>query len=161
MSSTNTTSCFIVTSMLAATLTSNSGEIESHNKIKDSIIEKNIDNSSNISSRIANEKWFSQSTLLNNEKKENIETLDSYVLVEKCLNNIKFDWRTINGMSKELCISFEKIEEILKNMGKKGLIVIGINHKNKEKIYTFYDTYEKNTKWYIKYLDAIKGRIIR
>lgn len=73
----------------------------------------------------------------------------------------KYSWRTINGLLKETGIPKNLIINELKIMADNRLIFIGTLTKTNEKIYTFIQNYEKNTKWNIKLLDSIRGKIIR
>lgn len=95
------------------------------------------------------------------KNKKNIRTLNLYTLVEKCLNDSRYDWRTVKGISKTLHVSAEKIEKVLKKMCEENIVVVGYRQKHDIKIYAFYENYEKRSSFIIKYIDAIKGKIIR
>ena len=79
---------------------------------------------------------------------------------EICLKNIKYDWRTIKGLSDELEIPEKEILNTLINMAKNGKVFIG-RKNNGEEIYSLVEVYEKNTSFLQKLKDAIIGRVIR
>lgn len=104
--------------------------------------------------------WLSN---MSSTKKQNIEKKVQVKQVEDLLKNSlnKFNWRTVDGILQETKIPKEVIVNELKKMADEGLIFIGTKVKTDEKIYTFIKNYEKNTKLKVKFLDAIRGKIIR
>ena len=63
-------------------------------------------------------------------------------------------------MSSEVKIPKEEVGKTLNKLIKKGLVFSG-KKKNGEKIYSSVEAYEKNTKTIIKFLDAVRGHIVR
>lgn len=104
-------------------------------------------------------KWYEGSVTYSKKEKKPI-VIPVEKLIQLSLKNSIYNWRTIEGMSSEVKIPKEEVGKTLNKLIKKGLVFSG-KKKNGEKIYSSVEAYEKNTKTIIKFLDAVRGHIVR
>lgn len=103
---------------------------------------------------------FLEKTLKYNKKITKFYQITGEELVKEKLNNIRYDWRTKEGLIKDTQIPDSIISKTLEEMSKKGIIYVGVT-KNGNLIYTLTENYKKNTKLIMKLKDLLLGRIIR
>lgn len=127
-----------------------------------SVSSQNMENGENVKVMSINDSDWAVISSNYNVKKDDKKVIKMFIedMVISSLKNIKYDWRTIKGLSNELEIPEKEILNTLINMAKNGKVFIG-RKKNGEEIYSLIEVYEKNTSFLQKLKDAIIGRVIR
>lgn len=127
-----------------------------------SVSSQNMENKENTKVMSINDNDWAVISSNYNVKKDNKKVIKMFIedMVISSLKNIKYDWRTIKGLSDELEIPEKEILNTLINMAKNGKVFIG-RKNNGEEIYSLVEVYEKNTSFLQKLKDAIIGRVIR
>lgn len=153
--STTSTTCYLAVGIIGF----GSPSLTSSQENRQTIKYKKEENKK-ITTRIELSKWITdKSSLKKEEIIKKIEVKKSKELLIESLN--KFNWRTIAGILAETEIPKNEIVKELKEMADSKLIFIGTEGSTHEKIYTSIKNYEKNTKFRIKFLDSVRGKIIR
>ena len=81
--------------------------------------------------------WFS-SSIDSPKRKQTEKEVTIEELLELSLKNKKYNWRTIEGLSKEIDVSKKTVEEALSQMVKNKIVFV-VMKKNVEKIYKLID----------------------
>lgn len=92
-------------------------------------------------------------------KEANKDYLEEIII--KSLENFNYDWRTIDGISKEIRISPEKISLKMEELSKKTGLVKGFSRLYNKNIYSTLKKYRTKNNFITKLRDIVQGEIVR
>lgn len=107
------------------------------------------------------EKVWYQSTISYVKKESIVKRKNIDEILKESFKKSEYNWRTLEGVSKEINVSQKMIKEKLLEMAKQNIIFIGQKKATGEKIYSLIENYEKKTSFLLKIGDSIRGRVIR
>jgi predicted transcriptional regulator len=80
--------------------------------------------------------------------------------VEKALENPSYDWRTVPGLTKDLGLPGETVEEEVKLLISRGIVVSTPYNENGETLYTTRKHYKTTRPLSTKLISALRNEII-
>lgn len=107
------------------------------------------------------EKVWYQSTTGYVKKESEVKRKNIDEILKESLKKSQYNWRTLEGVSKEINVNEKMVKEKFLEMAKQKIVFIGQKKDSGEKIYSLIENYEKNTSLLLKIGDSIRGRVIR